>query len=312
MYGLNFAPNSLREELDVPVNRWGGNSTERYNHRTGSSNAGNDWYFATTDGDVGGDHAFEAGNAADGTKSILTIPLMGWVSTAPEATCSFPTNDALGAANNAGSQDSSITHWLDPSVGCGNGYRNGQFLGPADPTITSRPADRRVLRRGTGSADLVATHGNAASRCGASKLYALGNEPGLWYSTHERRPGRGAGGTNQELIDRNRTWATAVKQADPTANVIGPVLWSGYSYYVTTAGDPGRGEYGQVTLPTFVADYLDGMRQRLRLPLELACWTAWPSTSTTTGSMAAGSDDPSTRIDQAASGIRRTPRRTGG
>ncbi|MEM9565734.1 MAG: glycoside hydrolase family 44 protein [Actinomycetota bacterium] len=252
VYGLNFAPNTLREELDVPVNRWGGNSTERYNHRTGSSNAGNDWYFATTDGDVGGDHAFEAGNAADGTKSILTIPLMGWVSTAAEATCSFPTNDSLGAANNAGTQDSSITHWLDPSVGCGSGYRSGQFLGPADPTVTSTAIDESWARDWV--AELVATHGSAAD--GGVELYALGNEPGLWHSTHGDIRGDDPIG-RQEIIDRNLTYARAVKSADPTAEVIGPVLWSGYSYYVTTP-EIQAGRYpGQ--LPTFAGDYLANM-----------------------------------------------------
>ena len=252
VYGLNFATNGLREELAIPVNRWGGNSTERYNHRTGSSNAGNDWYFATTDGDVGGDHAFESGNQADGAKSILTLPLMGWVSTAEEATCSFPTNDRLGAANNAGQQDSAIDHWLDPSVSCGNGYRNGQFLGPADPTVTSTAVDETWARQWV--EELVATHGTAAE--GGVELYALGNEPGLWHSTHGDIRGDTPIG-RQEIIDRNLTYARAVKDADPTAEVIGPVLWSGYSYYVTTP-EIQAGQYpGQ--LPTFAGDYLANM-----------------------------------------------------
>ena len=252
VYGLNFATNALREELGVPVNRWGGNSTERYNHVTGSSNAGNDWYFATTDGEVGGDHGFEAGNQADGTKSLLTVPLMGWVSSGAEATCSFPTDDRLGAANNAGAQDASIQHWLDPSVSCGNGYRSGQFLGPADPTITSTAVDETWARDWV--RELVDTHGTAAE--GGVELYALGNEPGLWHSTHGDIRGDTPIG-RQEIIDRNRTYAAAIKAVDPTAEVVGPVLWSGYSYYVTTpeiqAGQyPGK-------LPTFVGDYLANM-----------------------------------------------------
>ncbi|MEM7338858.1 MAG: glycoside hydrolase family 44 protein [Actinomycetota bacterium] len=254
VYGLNFATNGLREELDVPVNRWGGNSTERYNHRTGSSNAANDWYFATTDGDPNDDHTFENDNQADGAKSILTIPLMGYVSAGGTATCSFPTNDSLGAANNAGPQDASINHWLDGSVSCGNGYVNGEFIGPADPLITSIAVDESWARDWV--SELVATHGTAAD--GGVELYALGNEPGLWHSTHGDIRGDTPIG-RQEIIDRNQSYATVIKQADPTAEVIGPVLWSGYSYYVTTpeilAGEyPGK-------LPTFVGDYLANMAQ---------------------------------------------------
>ncbi len=251
VYGLNFAPNTLREELGVPVNRWGGNAVERYNHRTGSSNSGRDWYFATTDGEVGGDHAFEAANQADGAASILTIPLMGWVSAGAAATCSFPTNDSLGPEHNAGPQDAEIDHWLDPSVSCGNGFRDGQFLGPAEPTVTSVAVDESWAADWVG--ELVATHGSAAA--GGVEIYALGNEPGLWHSTHGDLRGEPIG--RQEIFDRNLAWAAAIKGADPTAAVIGPVLWSGYSYYVTTP-EVVAGQYPGV-LPTFVGEYLATM-----------------------------------------------------
>ncbi|MEM9134812.1 MAG: glycoside hydrolase family 44 protein [Actinomycetota bacterium] len=250
VYGMNFAPDALREELDVPVNRWGGNAVERYNHKLGTTSLGNDWYFAISADEGDTDHAFESGNQADGTDSIITIPLMGYVA-GPAGTCSFPTDDRFGAPNNAGQQDSTITHWLDSSVMCGNGYRNGEFLGAVDPSITSIAVDESWAREWV--AALVAQHGTAAD--GGVEYYAMGNEPGLWHSTHgDIRP---APIPRAEIIARNLSYGMAVKSVDPTASVIGPVSWSGHSYYVTR-DELLDGRYPGV-LPTFLADYLGAM-----------------------------------------------------
>ena len=45
IYGLNFAKESFANEIKLPVRRWGGNATTRYNWQTGNTNAGNDWYY---------------------------------------------------------------------------------------------------------------------------------------------------------------------------------------------------------------------------------------------------------------------------
>ncbi len=254
IYGMNFASNAVREELNVPINRWGGNGTERFNHEIAATNIGNDWFFMNNpDDDRDADHSFENANQADGTDTIMTVPMLGWIAKNREATCGYPTVDVLGSANNAGPQDAEERHWLNPALLCGNGFVNGQRIldRAADPTVTSRRADETFAADWV--RELVATHGSAAD--GGVELYALGNEPGLWNSTHaDVRPepiGR------RELIDRNQTWAAAIKGADPTAAVIGPVLWSGYSYYVTSE-EFGNGQRpGDV--PTFVADYLAAM-----------------------------------------------------
>src|SRR4051794_41701555 len=45
IYGINFADEALAEELRLPVRRWGGNATSRYNYQLDAYNAGQDWYF---------------------------------------------------------------------------------------------------------------------------------------------------------------------------------------------------------------------------------------------------------------------------
>jgi hypothetical protein len=45
IYGMNFAAEALAQELALPVRRWGGNRTTRYNWQIDTSNTGSDWYF---------------------------------------------------------------------------------------------------------------------------------------------------------------------------------------------------------------------------------------------------------------------------
>src|SRR5690242_2898277 len=47
IYGVNFASqvSGLGQAFRVPVDRWGGNSTSRYNYTNDTYNTGSDWYF---------------------------------------------------------------------------------------------------------------------------------------------------------------------------------------------------------------------------------------------------------------------------
>ena len=45
IYGVAFASSSQLNELNAPLNRWGGNSTTRYNWFLNGDNKANDWYF---------------------------------------------------------------------------------------------------------------------------------------------------------------------------------------------------------------------------------------------------------------------------
>src|SRR5581483_11586921 len=45
VYGVNFADPTRMSVVPYPLNRWGGNSTTRYNWKTDMHNTGSDWYF---------------------------------------------------------------------------------------------------------------------------------------------------------------------------------------------------------------------------------------------------------------------------
>src|SRR5258705_3795874 len=45
VYGLAYASTAQLLDLNVPLNRYGGNNTSRYNWQINGDNRGQDWYF---------------------------------------------------------------------------------------------------------------------------------------------------------------------------------------------------------------------------------------------------------------------------
>src|SRR5262245_35828962 len=98
VYGMNFADAALARELRLPVDRWGGNATTRYNYLNDTSNRASDWYFENIPNEVADPGALPDGSTANqfvekdratGTKTIMTVPLIGWVPKAREKACGF-------------------------------------------------------------------------------------------------------------------------------------------------------------------------------------------------------------------------------
>ena len=82
IYGINFADEALAEELRLPVRRWGGNATSRYNYPLDAYNAGHDWYFENLYYE-NGTAQLPDGSQADmfveqdrrtGTDTVMTVP----------------------------------------------------------------------------------------------------------------------------------------------------------------------------------------------------------------------------------------------
>jgi hypothetical protein len=75
---------------------------------------------------------------------------------------------------------------------------------------------------------LVSRFGNAAAN--GVRYYALDNEPGIWHETHRDVHPTAPG--YDELWQRGRDYAIAIKTADPNAQILGPVQdgWTRYLY----------------------------------------------------------------------------------
>ncbi|MGC1377907.1 MAG: glycoside hydrolase family 44 protein [Anaerolineales bacterium] len=222
IYGMNFAEETLAADIDLPVRRWGGNSTTRYNWQTNMQNTGSDWYFENLPADVSADD-FVAQNVRTNTQTLMTIPLIGWT---PKATS--PTDhpyDCGFKVSIYGAQDS--TDQWDPN--CGNGVSGGADITGNNPADTSMAIGPNWV---TGWINhLTSTYGTAAN--GGVMFYNLDNEPMLWNSTH--RDVHPAGVSYDELRDKTFAIAAAVKAADPSAKTLGPVEWGWCAYFYSGA-----------------------------------------------------------------------------
>ena len=220
IYGMNFADEELAAALRLPVRRWGGNSTSRYNWQNDTHNTGSDWYFENIPEDNPNPAALPNGSAADrfveqdrrtGTRTLLTAPLLGWV---PKRRLENHPYDCGFMVSKYGTQDS-----VDPwDTDCGSGVRGGVAISGNDPTDTSVQVGPQFV------ADwirhLSGKYG-AASQGGVA-YYDLDNEPMLWNSTH--RDVHPQGVSYDEIRDLTYAYAAALKGADPSAKAFGPVL----------------------------------------------------------------------------------------
>src|SRR5579872_5003285 len=228
IYGVAFAGETYLKANNLTLERWGGNGTSRYNWRLGAaSNLAADWYFENSNG---GNACAQPGCAVDqmvqgdrtaGVASLITVPTIGWVAKDGSLdTCGF-------SVNKYGPQQQT-----DPyRPNCGNGVKpNGQDItgnNPTDTSVRNTPADIQAWIR-----HLVRRFGPASR--GGVKFFAMDNEPELWNST--QRDVHPQPLTYQGLYDEFETYASAVKQVDPSAMIDGPIPW-GWSAYFDSAYD---------------------------------------------------------------------------
>ncbi|RCG33217.1 endoglucanase [Sphaerisporangium album] len=232
VYGMNFAGESLAKELRLPVRRWGGNATTRYNYLLDTTNRASDWYFENIPGDNPDPGALPDGSETDrfvdqdrrtGTATILTLPLIGWAPKERAKACGF-------SVARYGPQQST-----DPwNPDCGNGVRpDGTQITGNDPHETSVEAGPAYVTGWLGH--LREKYGDAAR--GGVRFYNLDNEPDIWFSTH--RDVHPAGPGYDEMRDRTYAIAGAVKAADPGAATLGPVGW-GWNSLTLSGSDQQR------------------------------------------------------------------------
>jgi hypothetical protein len=264
IYGMNFADEALAAELGLPVRRWGGNSTSRYNWQINVHNTGSDWYFENIPDDNSG--PLPNGSAADqfveqdrrtGTKTILTMPLIGWT---PKRRVENHPYDCGFKVSKYGAQISPPDQpWVAPvdpwDTDCGSGVNNSGNLTGNNPADTSMAITTTFV---ISWINHLASRYNLAAN-GGVLFYNLDNEPMLWKSTH--RDVHPLPATYNELRDQTYAVAAAIKQADPSAQTLGPVLWGWCAYFFSAHDGCNIGsDYISHTNTAFVPWYLQQMK----------------------------------------------------
>jgi hypothetical protein len=224
IYGIDNASEALATALRLPVRRWGGNSVSRYNYLLDTSNRGSDWYFENVPESNANPALLPTGSASDrfveqdrrtGTRTLLTMPLIGWTPKARAYACGF-------SVSKYGAQQD-VDGWQPD---CGNGVRtDGTPVTGNDPTDTSVAIDPSFVQGWINH--LISRFGTAAQ--GGVAYYNLDNEPMLWNDTH--RDVHPLPTSYDEIRDRTHAYAAAIKAADPGAKTLGPVVWGWDAYF---------------------------------------------------------------------------------
>ncbi|MEM1334043.1 MAG: glycoside hydrolase family 44 protein, partial [Actinomycetota bacterium] len=228
VYGIAQEFGNMPDEdwsIGATARRWGGNTTSRYNWRTGHWNTAFDYFWQNVSDDGGGrpHEEFLDENARFGLSSAVTIPMLGWVA-GDDRSGSFPVSVV-------GEQQQ-----VDPfRPDLGNGVRpDGSEIEPPAPSTTSivsTPDDARAW--------ISSMRSNAAA-AGVDEplVYFLDNEPMLWDSTH--RDVFTEPLTYQGLLERTIAYGTAIREAAPDALIAGPSVW-GWPAYFFSAADAAAG-----------------------------------------------------------------------
>jgi hypothetical protein len=249
IYGMNYASEAIAADLHLPVRRWGGNSTSRYNWQNDTTNTGSDWYFENVPDQAGAADNFVAQDRRTGTQTLLTVPLIGWVAKSRPSGHPY---DCGFKISKYGSQQAADTQW-DPD--CGNGVlTTGANVTGNDPQDTSVATTPTFVSSWV--SHLVGLYGTAAN--GGVMFYDLDNEPMLWNSTH--RDVHPNPTTYDEMRDRTWAYAAALKAADPGAKTLGPVVWGWCAYFYSAADgcSPGTDRQSHGNLD-FIEWYLQQM-----------------------------------------------------
>ncbi|MEI6149809.1 MAG: glycoside hydrolase family 44 protein, partial [bacterium] len=170
IYGLAAAPEALLRDWRIPVNRWGGNTADRYNWKLGNAwNTGNDWFFRNVAVEPDAWRGFLQHSKNTQGTAILTVPLVGYVA---KDTTSY--SYALGKYGKQAASEPG-----NPDIGNGR-LPGGRLLYGNDPTDANRKADPEFVVEW-----LTEVRKGFPELVGERRLIVtLGNEPMLWNKTH--------------------------------------------------------------------------------------------------------------------------------
>ena len=241
IYGVAYGTTAQLADLNVPLNRYGGNNASRYNWQLNADNRDQDWYFESI-----GDTSSVAGERGDtfisttqaaGARAMITIPMLDWVGKLG------PNRSKLASFSQAkyGAQTGNDWQWFPDA---GNGVlKSGQYVSGNDPNDANVASNSAYQQQWVQA--MVNKWGPATSA--APRYYILDNEHSIWFSTH--RDVHPAGATMDEILARIKDYAAQIRATDPNALIVGPEEW-GWSGYFFSGYDQQYGSlHGWSVLP---------------------------------------------------------------
>ena len=246
VYGVHFADTGTLQDLNATINRWGGNSSGRYNWAEDIDNRGGDFYFESvpySDPLVQGGRmdSFVQDTKAAAAEPFLTMPMVGWVghtNVNRDTLWSFSVHDC-------GAQTDTDSHSANPHPDAGNGCvgagavfpcqtaGGSRFLPPypaaCDPLNASVPADEIFQKDWV---QHITGKYNVAS-AGGLKYWGFDNEPTIWHDAYwdvHAQPAND-GETSGKMV----AYGAMIKGVDPSVQILGPEEWGWDGYFYSGA-----------------------------------------------------------------------------
>lgn len=261
IYGIAYGTAAQLTDLNVPLNRYGGNNTSRYNWQLNADNRGFDWFFesiaepSATAGERG--DTFINNTQSAGARAMITVPLIDWVAKLG------PNRAKLASFSQAkyGAQTANDWQWF-PDAGNGILKSTNQPIAGNDPNDANTPNSPALQQAWVQS---IASRWGLAGAANP-RYYILDNEHSIWHSTH--RDVQPTGLSMDDALAKIKNYAAAIRASDPGATIAGPEEW-GWSGYIFSGYDQQYGsKYGWSYLPDRAthgnADYLPWLLQQLK------------------------------------------------
>jgi len=206
IYGFGSYLREDRDEANTwnlrpTVFRFGGNSSERFNFKTNSWNAGKDWYFSNHSSRFPNViEKFMRENDQNSAASAMTVPMLGWIAK-DGSSASFP-------VSSFGKQER-----VENGFGNGRNQKGEELV--ADPLTANIPLTDEYI---------VEWVRYLKAKFGSKEhYYIVGNEPMLWHEQHrDVHPERA---TYDEVLSKFLRVARIIRREDAQAIIAGPSLW---------------------------------------------------------------------------------------
>ncbi|KAA0252292.1 MAG: hypothetical protein EDX89_19085 [Acidobacteria bacterium] len=241
IFGVNWGSDAQMARMKWPVRRWGGNRTSRYNWQLDVDNSANDWFFTNYANPDPGTlpHGSAADDFVDATRAAggqpwMTVPMLGWTPRDRVRRWGF------SVAKYGAQQTTECTYfganppdWCQPDAG--NGCLTSSPPGGCTPLTGNDPADTSIavgVPFATGWTSHMAGRTGTAG-AGGVRFLGLDNEPALWNSTH--RDVHPEPLDYDELWQKTRDYAAAMKAQDPGVETLGPGEWGWCGYFYSAA-----------------------------------------------------------------------------
>jgi hypothetical protein len=206
IYGVNDGDWTGRHKY-LTFGRTGGNRMTAYNWENNASNAGSDWYHQNDDYLGGGNTAGE----------VYRLPMDPAVRGGKAYLVTVPLTDYVAADKNGGGDVAQTPNYLTRRFRQNRPKKGSAFAYPPNTT------DAYVYQD-----EFVSWLEKKFVNRTRPIFYSLDNEPDLWQYTHARIHPNPVG--YQELFNRTKAMATAIKDVSPNALVFGPASYGFYGF----------------------------------------------------------------------------------